>query len=333
MSGFLDRIAARVDGSVPVVHVRAPSRFEQPGPRELAADVALERHDVVDPPQPETGGPLRSPPAERIRIEAGAARGSERGSRRRSARPRAAARDAAGHAPDRCPARRLRRTPPPTLRRRRRTHPRPWAPGSRRPQSPATPAAAEPTIAPTIAPMTSSGGAPGPRFEPAPGPTSTPAQPGPAPPSGTAQLTPRTGEPPGPIGPRVALRRRDPAAADELPAVPELVREHVVPHLVAARLLPRRAEVDVQLPLDRATPPATPKAGGRAPVAVRIGQEPTVERRTDAGPSTQVHVHIARVDIRPPPPPPAAPASRPDVVRRQKPDHGAYLDRRREDRR
>ena len=179
-----------------------------------------------------------------------------------------------------------------------------------RPQSPATPAAAEPTIAPTIAPM----GAPGPRIEPAPGPTSAPAQSGPAPPSGTAELTPRPGEPPGPIGPRVALRRRDSAAADEIPAVAELVREHVVPHLVAARLLPRRAEVDVQLPGDRTTPPATRKAGGRAPVAVRLGQEPSVERRTDAGPGTQVHVHIARVDIRPPPPPPAAPAARPDVV-------------------
>jgi hypothetical protein len=132
----------------------------------------------------------------------------------------------------------------------------------------------------------------------------------------------------------------------ELPATGDLVREHVVPALVAAGVLAPGERV-------RVTPAGASQGRGRHPQAqppgsalVRPGRvrpdpapaavSPTAVSPTAVFPAAaapgppEVHVHIDRVEVlraAPPQPAEAAPRQVPRV------DHAAYLERRRADRR
>jgi hypothetical protein len=129
------------------------------------------------------------------------------------------------------------------------------------------------------------------------------------------------------------------AAAWQPPTTEELVREHVVPALVAAGALTGDEAVRVTAPVigrerDGRSQQPSPGTALVTPGRVRVAP-PAVEVAPPAAALSppEVHVHIDRVEVlraaAPTPPPQPAPP------RRQTPrvDHAAYLERRRADRR
>ena len=115
-------------------------------------------------------------------------------------------------------------------------------------------------------------------------------------------------------------RSEDLVPPGRAPGTDEILREHVVPALVDAGVLPEGAREHVVVLRDGERAPAD-----RRPLApvVRLDAEP--DRSSGGG---DVHVHIGRVEVlRPSPPQPPAPRPRPAVV-----DHDAYLARRQRDR-